>query len=152
MPLSKPLRFHDLARLGRETPDASFAPFDGRVALDDSGFLRAGAFVFDKWRERAAERGEPLPLDLSRSCKYGSLFMSLVYGGSIAGNYQHQYNIIDGRIVDLSHAAADVFAMRRPYAHEPELFDLDMHRRSMENIAPRVGSWVEEFLALPPKT
>ncbi|WP_156924266.1 transcriptional regulator [Derxia gummosa] len=139
--------FRDLARLGRAAPAASLAPIGDFRALDEAGFIDAGDFIFRKWRERASERGEPVPLDLSRSCKYGSLFMSLVYGGTIAGNYQHQFNIIDGRIVDLSHAAADVFRMREPYAHDADLFVADFHRESMASITPRVSGWVEEFLA-----
>jgi len=148
-PVPKPSRFLDLGRTGRSPqPDAVAQPGASRL-LDQSEFLTAGVFVFDKWCERAVERREPTPFDLSTSCKYGSLFMRLVYGGAIEGNYQHQYNVIDGRIVDLSHGAADVFAMRRPYAHEPELFGIESHMRSMASLTPRVESWVEEFLARP---
>jgi hypothetical protein len=34
--------------------------------------------------------------------------MNQVFGGSICGHYEHQYNVIGGRIVDLSHDAIDV--------------------------------------------
>lgn len=113
--------------------------------LTDAAFVRAKAFVFGKWCERATERGELAPPDLSRSCKYGSLFMRTVYGGEIAGNYEHQYNLIGGRIVDLSHDAADVLALREPYRHEAELFGIEEHQVSMEACRPRVAAWVVEF-------
>ena len=111
-------------------------------------FDRAKKFIFKKWCERAAERGEPKPLDLSHSCKYGSLFMSMVFGGVIEGNYQHQYNMIGGDIVDLSHDAADVLALREPYYHEAELFGIDEHVASIENCRPRVEAWVKEFMEM----
>ncbi len=106
----------------------------------------ARTFVYGKWCEFALERGAARPPDLSGSCKYGSLFMRRIYGGIIAGNYQHQYNLIDGRIVDLSQDSADVLALRRPYLHEPELFTTDEHVASMAGCGPRVESWAAEFI------
>jgi hypothetical protein len=41
--------------------------------------------------------------------------MNLIFGGSICGQYEHQYNIIGGRIVNLSHDAIDVGRMANPY-------------------------------------
>jgi hypothetical protein len=111
-------------------------------------FDRAKKFIFRKWCERAVERGDSPPMDLSHSCKYGSLFMRLVFGGVIEGNYQHQYNMIDGQIVDLSHDAADVLAMREPYYHEAELFGIDEHLASMESCRTRVEAWVTEFMEM----
>ena len=108
----------------------------------------ARQFVLAKWLERAHERGEAVPLDLSCSCKYGTLFMHTVFGGVIAGNYQHQFNIIDDRIVDLSDASADVLSLARPYFEEPELFDIAEHKASMLTCQTRVDDWVREYLSL----
>lgn len=116
------------------------------LVFSSTEFARAKKFIFLKWCERAVERGEPTPLDLSHSCKYGSLFMSMVFGGVVEGNYQHQYNMIDGKIVDLSHDAADVLALREPYYHEAELFGIEKHMASMESCRPRVETWVKEFM------
>jgi len=108
----------------------------------------ARQFVFTKWLERAHQRGEAVPVDLSHSCKYGTLFMCTVFGGVIAGNYQHQFNIIDDRIVDLSDTATDVLALLRPYFEEPELFYIAEHRASMKACQPRIDEWVREYLLL----
>ncbi|MGE0113753.1 MAG: transcriptional regulator [Steroidobacteraceae bacterium] len=127
---------------------ANFLTAPALLTLTSAELALARQFVFAKWCERAHERGEATPLDLSHSCKYGTLFMHTVFGGDIAGNYQHQFNIINGSIVDLSDAAADVCALLHPYIHEPELFDIPEHTASMQGCQPRVAAWVAEFLLL----
>lgn len=109
-------------------------------------FALAKAFVFRKWCEQANERQKLPPKDLSGSCKYGSLFMNQLFGGEIHGNYQHQYNIIDGRIVDLSHDALDVGKINNPYLHEPDFFKIPEKHASLNGCLPRVGHWVNQFL------
>jgi hypothetical protein len=118
------------------------------LVLTDGELALAQAFVLKKWCERAHERGEIAPFDLSHSCKYGTLFMHIVFGGTIAGNYQHQFNIIEGRVVDLSATAADVLAMSQPYMQEPELFEAPEHIASMTSCRLRVDTWVAEFMLL----
>lgn len=72
--------------------------------------------------------------------------MQQVFGGAIRGHYQHQYNWIDGRVIDLSRDAADVSAMLRPYAHDADYFGLPRQQRSLVGCQPRVDLWVREFL------
>jgi hypothetical protein len=110
-------------------------------------FAQAKVFVFKKWCERAIERGAITPVDLSGSCKYGSMFMCLVFGGSISGHYEHQYNIIGGRIVDLSHDAFDVGRIKNPYLHEPDFFLIPEKQLAMNSCLPCVNIWVVQFLA-----
>ena len=109
-------------------------------------FALAKVFVFRKWCEQAAKRDAPPPADLSGSCKYGSLFMNQVFGGRVCGHYQHQYNIIGGRIVDLSHDAIDVGSIINPYLHEPGYFAIPEKRASLNSCLPRVERWVAQFL------
>ena len=118
----------------------------GILAYSYEGFIEAKRFVLRKWSEEAAEQCKPKPVDLSGSCKFGSLFMHRVFGGSIHGHYQHQYNIIGGRIVDLSHDALDVGAMGTPYLHEPEFFEIPEQIASLARCVPRIDGWVAEFL------
>jgi hypothetical protein len=118
------------------------------LVLTQAELARARRFVMMKWRERAEECREPPPDDLSRSCKYGSLFMQSVFGGIITGNYQHQFNIIDECIVDLSDDAADVRALVAPYRLELELFQTTEHMASMQGCRGRVDAWVAAFLLL----
>jgi hypothetical protein len=110
-------------------------------------FVQSKIFVFRKWCEWANERGASTPSDLSGSCKYGSLFMAQVFGGTICGHYQHQYNRIEGRIVDLSHDALDVGKMTNPYLHEPDFFEIPEKQASLNLCRPRVEGWVIQFLA-----
>jgi hypothetical protein len=119
---------------------------EGQLAYSYQRFAQAKVFVFRKWCEKAAERQVLAPVDLSGSCKYGSLFMNQVFGGIIHGHYQHQYNIIGGRIVDLSHDALDVGRMTNPYLHEPDFFIIPEKQASLNRCLPRVNRWVVQFL------
>ena len=118
-----------------------------RIAYSYERFAQAKVFVFRKWCEQAAERGVLTPADLSGACKYGSLFMNLVFGGVIYGHYEHQYNIIGGRIVDLSHDAIDVGRISNPYLHEPDYFKIPEKQASLMRCLPRVECWVAQFMA-----
>lgn len=100
-----------------------------------------------KWCEQAAERHALPPADLSGSCKYGSLFMNQVFGGVICGHYEHQYNIIGGRIVDLSHDAIDVGRIANSYLHEPDFFAIPEKQASLNGCLPRVERWVVQFMS-----
>lgn len=109
-------------------------------------FSEAKRFFFRVWCEFARERGAPPPEDLSGACKYASLFMRELFGGEIEGHYAHQYNRIDGRLVDLSHDARDVGRMHNPYLHEPEYFNIPEYQRSRAACMPRIDTWVRLFL------
>lgn len=119
---------------------------EAQLAYSYERFAHAKVFVFRKWCERAIERGAVPPTDLSGSCKYGSLFMRRIFGGVICGHYQHQYNIIGGRIVDLSHDAMDVGSMVNPYLHEPDFFAIPKKQAALNRCLPRVESWAIQFL------
>jgi hypothetical protein len=119
----------------------------GPLMYSEAQFGWAKAFVFRQWCAWAVQREAPAPLDLSGACKYGSLFMCRVYGGSIQGHYQHQYNHINGQRVDLSYDAADVAGMAQPYLHEPLYFDIPEGQRALAGCLPRVDHWVSLYLA-----
>ena len=72
--------------------------------------------------------------------------MSQVFGGSIRGHYEHQYNLIGGRIVDLSHDAMDVGKIANPYLHEPDFFAIQEKRAQLNQCLPRVAGWVIQSL------
>ncbi len=59
---------------------------EAQLAYSYERFAQAKVFVFRKWCETAAERHALTPTDLSGSCKYGSLFMNQVFGGTIFSN------------------------------------------------------------------
>lgn len=122
-------------------------PRPGRLDYDAVQFALAKAWFFEQWAALAAERGQPPPEDLSGSCKYGSLFMQSVFGGALRGHYEHQYNFIAGRLVDLSHDALDVGRMFQPYLHEPEYFSVPELQSSLAACLPRAQRWAEAFIA-----
>ncbi len=123
------------------------SPRSGLLSYNAANFALAKAFFFGKWCERSARRELPVPLDLSGSCKYGSLFMQCVFGGALHGHYQHQYNVIDGRLVDLSHDAADVSRMSHPYLHEPDYFLIPEMQASLDLCLPHAQAWAIQFMA-----
>ncbi|PPC91640.1 MAG: transcriptional regulator [Methylobacter sp.] len=117
-----------------------------KLAYSYERFALAKAFFFRKWCELASERKINPPDDLSGACKYGSLFVNLVFGGSICGHYEHQYNVIDGRIVDLSHDALDVGRISAPYLHEPDFFAIPEKQAASAACLLRVEPWAAQFL------
>lgn len=119
---------------------------EAKLAYSYERFGQSKVFVFRKWCELAVERCILEPTDLSGSCKYGSLFMNRVFGGVIHGHYEHQYNIIGGRIVDLSHDAIDVGRIINPYLHEPDFFAIPERQAVLDDCLPRVERWVIQFL------
>jgi hypothetical protein len=122
------------------------SPQAGRLPYTYDNFAKAKVFVFSKWCESAVDCKLTQPTDLSGSCKYGSLFMQYVFGGTIRGHYEHQYNFINGRLVDLSHDAIDVGRMSNPYLHEPDYFVIPEFQASLTQCSPRAEQWAEEFL------
>ncbi len=122
------------------------APRPGQLPYTYANFAHAKRFFFGKWCEVASDRHLARPLDLSGACKYSSLFMQGVFGGELRGHYEHQYNFIDGRLVDLSHDAADVGRMRHPYLHEPEYFAVPELRAALQLCLLRTDVWVAEFV------
>jgi hypothetical protein len=127
-------------------------PQAGQRAWSPAQFAGTQAFVLQQWRRWAVLRQAAAPQDLSGACRYGSLFMCRLYGGAIRGHYQHQYNDLQGRHVDLSRDAADVQAMRDPWQHEPLYFQVPELQRALQTCLPRVDDWVAQFLSENPQS
>lgn len=119
---------------------------DAKAPYSYAAFAAAKVWFFGRWCDLAEQQGLCTPVDLSGSCKFGSIFMQAVFGGSIRGHFQHQYNFIEGRLVDLSHDAADVGRMRNPYLHEPEYFSIPEVQVSLAGCQVRAEHWATEFL------
>lgn len=115
---------------------------------------KAKAFVLAKWKERAEERGHAEPEDLSSSCKFSSLFAHRIFGGKLQGNYDHQYVVVDGEIVDLNVDAKDVRDLMDdgidPHEHDSDFWGNEDHLESLASCDARVYKWVQEFNALNP--
>lgn len=113
----------------------------------------AKAFAFEKWKERAAERGEPSPSDLSHSCKFTALFAQGLFGGQIGGNYHHQHLVGPrGQLIDLNADAADVKALHLPYSDDSRFLRNRDFKASLASCKPRVAQWVKEFKATLPRS
>jgi hypothetical protein len=123
------------------------SPRVGRLPYTYEHFAEAKGFLFKRWSEESIHDQSIKPTDLSGACKYGSLFTQYIFGGAIRGHFQHQYNFIDGRLVDLSHDAMDVGRMRNPYLHEPEYFMIPELQASLARCMPRAQRWAVEFIA-----
>ena len=121
-----------------------------RIVYSYPQFAAAKLWFFMEWTDFAQERQVAAPQDLSGSCKYGSLFMQSVFGGVIRGHFAHQFNHIDGRLVDLSHDALDVGRMHNPYLHEPDYFALPALKASLVTCLPRAERWANRFVATCP--
>lgn len=113
-------------------------------------------FFMDKWRERAKETGRSIPTDLSGACKFGSLFAQAVFGGTLQGNYNHQFVVLDNGIrIDLGEDAQDRLSFSDDgewYNHDDAFFNNPEHLESMTSCKPRVQRWVKEWTSLHPLT
>lgn len=119
----------------------------GRLDADEESLEAARAFVLERWRERAAERGGTVPPDLSGGCMLAAMFVKAVFGGSIQGNYDHVHNVVDGRVVDLSRDSADVRALSDPYEHDPDFMGEPDFHENLVSWTYRLEGWVDAFLA-----
>lgn len=124
----------------------------------------ASVFVFDMWKARWREQkteweskvGSPYhsdePADLSGSCKFSSIFAALVFDADLDGNYDHQFAVKKGQIIDLNAGASDVAAMAKPYVLDALFFGSRDHIASMKSCMPRVTQWLRAFdLSLSPR-
>lgn len=113
---------------------------------------QAKRFVLAQWQARHLERhGElgkdSLPTDLSSSCKFSSLFAQAVFGGTLQGNYHHQFvRLPSGQRLDLNEDAQDVQALgEQAHRHDPVWWGNRDHREAMESCLPRVQAWLCKF-------
>jgi hypothetical protein len=118
---------------------------------------QAKAFLLRKWRERAMERGDSEPVDLSRACKFVSMFAQRVFGGELRGNWHHQYLVLPtGERLDLTEPSEELASISSegidPYWHDKRFWGNRDHKSSMASCEPRVLQWVEEFLRQYPKS
>lgn len=109
----------------------------------------AGRVALEGWRERASERGRPVPADLSGSCKFTSLLAQRLFGGRLRGNADHQFlELPGGERLDLNADAADVRDLQArgidPWRHDPLFWHNPDHRASLRSCAARVAIWEEE--------
>lgn len=107
-------------------------------------------FALRKWSDRAKERGEPEPSDLSSSCKFMALLLQQLFGGEIRGNWHHVHvRLPDGAIVDLNSDAQDVRNLRLtgidPYRHDRSFIRSREFRESLASCTRRVEEWVDEW-------
>lgn len=129
---------------------------------------RLKSFAMEKWRERAAELGQPEPIDLSGACKFCALLAREVFGGSIAAHEFHTWVVLDGEVVDLAEDGRDVAEMRDettpsscaeyarvwgiewegcdPYSHDPSFAASDDFRESLASCERRVAGWHREWV------
>jgi hypothetical protein len=115
------------------------------IPATQDNIVKAKTFVLKKWQERAAERGKTVD-DLSNACKFSSMFAQRIFGGTIQGNYDHQYLVLSDRVIDLNDDAMDVQKMSNPYRHDKSFFGKKDYKASMKSCEPRVEKWVEEFI------
>lgn len=118
-----------------------------------SNLDRAKHVALEGWKERASEPWykQDAPNDLSGACKFASMFAQRLFGGELRGNYDHQFVLLDGAIIDLTEGSEDLNRLRLegkdPYRHDRFFWGNRDHRDSMKTCEARVAKWVEMYLA-----
>lgn len=110
----------------------------------------AKEFLLEKWIERHIElkSDRPAPIDLSDSCKFSALFSSVVFGGEIAGNYDHVFTLVNDEAFDLNADAADVAALDNPHDEDDDFIYGGDFEYSIRTCIPRVKNWISDFAIL----
>lgn len=128
------------------------------------------AFALVKWRERQAEKGLPIPVDLSSACMFCALLAQMIHGGRIAAHEFHTWVDLDGTVIDLAEDSRDVAELSEglvptsareyaetwgaevysddPYDEDAEFTASADFRESLESCRPRVERWHAEWLRL----
>ena len=102
-------------------------------------------FILAQWRERSQERQLNIPQDTSSACKFVSLFIKIQFGGKIVGNSNHQFNDINGQLVDLCRDNQDVALMKDPWLLDSKFIGNAEHLASMKSCLGRVLQWQTRY-------
>lgn len=124
----------------------------GFYPVTEDALILARQVALAGWRERTKERCWPEPKDLSGSCKFSTLLVKTLFGGVVQGHTDHQYNVVNGKVLDLNADADDVQKLLASgdvvYRHDLAFFGNDDHLDSMLSCLPRVACWSERFVQL----
>lgn len=110
----------------------------GLIKPTSDNLRLAKEFLWQKWQERANELSLNSPADLSNACKFASLFAQRLFGGELRGNYDHQYVVRNGEIIDLTDGTK--------LHHDKHFWGNTEHQDSLASCVPRVEKWIQEFL------
>ena len=120
------------------------------IEATDENIALAKEFLLEKWIERHSELklGRPAPIDLSDSCKFSALFSSVVFGGEIAGNFDHVFTLIEDEVFDLNEEATDVAQLANPHKEDDAFIYGGDFEDSIRTCIPRVKNWISDFAIL----
>lgn len=134
--------------------------------LNQQGIPAMKAFVLKKWKDRAQERRESEPHDLTGACKFAAMFAQAILGGNIMANDFHTWVEVNGQVIDLAEDAADAKALKagiippemvdyakafhlnlpeHVYDADEDFMDLPDFKEGLEANRPRVEQWVREW-------
>jgi hypothetical protein len=122
--------------------------FDGYpIEASEENIAAVGAFCLQRQERHVENKGSPdeVPQDLSNACKFTALFGSVVFGADIGGNYDHVFNVLDGKVIDINAGSADVMALAHPYRHDDAFIGSGDFQDSMDTCVSRVEDWICEF-------
>ena len=154
-----------LVRLSSSTKHKTKVPArgEGTISPTPQALAAAEDFFRHKWAERAASLNRERPSDLTGACKFASAFAALVFGGTVRGNWHHQWvehSEAPGGRIDLTHAEGVLPHDRRCVLagcrqgridrHDARFFGNKDHKSDMASVAPRAQRWAQEFLASQP--
>jgi hypothetical protein len=102
------------------------------------------------WNERMAERGLGPSDDRSGSCKFAALLSRSLFGGKLAGNYEHIFTINNGQVIDLNDDQLDVMFLGE-MAHIQNSFDIEHpdYRESLGYCQARAKRWADWVVSHP---
>lgn len=142
--------------INRDVPGLPIPATDDNIEL-------AKVFALRKWRERTQQQNtlysalsdlpdKPLPEDLTDACKFCSMFALKVFGGTMQGNYDHQWSVTEqDEVIDLTDSGQhpDHFYY---YCHDDDFWLNEDHVDALESCIDRVNDWFASFVEELPRT
>lgn len=118
-----------------------------KIAYTERNISLAGLALDNLWEERCKERGEPYMGDRAGSCKFAALLARSLFGGRLAGNYEHVFVVSNEIIIDLNITEPDALRLGSlAYLRMDNLLTHRDYRAAFESCLPRVNKWVDWVL------
>lgn len=114
------------------------------LAYNDRNAALAELALDNLWMERCEERGIAYLGDRSGSCKFAALLARELFGGRLAGNFDHVFVVLNHLIIDLNSTQSDAVGLgNSAYTRMDFVLCQPDYRDALSSCLPRVHKWAD---------
>lgn len=126
------------------------AEYPAKLALTEANLTIAREAIQRLWNERQEERGHSTSEDRSGSCKFAALVCRDLFGGRLAGNYDHMFVRVGSRVIDLNDDQQDAITLgKHAHLHVRSAIEHPDYRESLGYCQARAKRWVAWVMQHP---